>query len=199
MPSKRTSASGKPGSADTRKAWDAEAAKANGGKPPKPVQTSLLIGGEIITVIESHAIEVAVSEDEARLLNAKSAECTAKAVVKETESKRLKETLIAPLDAEAKSLRKDAEQAAKEAAEHKRSVQQNVRVEYHLATATVRYFDPETGAKVMLDRAMTPAEMTRMGEATPPPAPLDPPDGEAIDVEESTTTKPGLGPANGAP
>lgn len=179
--------SGAPGSEGVKAEWD-KAAKGSGGNGSKPVQTSLLAGREVITVIESHPIEVAVGEDEARLLNAKSAEATAKAATKEAEAKRLKETLIAPLEAEAKGLRKEAEQAAKEAAEHKRTVQQNVRVEYHLATATVRSFDPETGAKVMLDRAMTPVEMTRMGE---PERALDPPDGPPIDIDDSTPGEPG--------
>lgn len=181
MPKKKNTTSGAPGTEGNREAWNEQAAKANGAKPGKGVQTSLLAGREVITVIESHPIEVAVSEDEARLLNAKSAEATAKAAAKEAEAKRLKETLVAPLEAEAKGLRKEAEQAAKEAAEHKRSVQQNVKVEYHLATATVRFLDPETGSKVMLDRAMTPAEMTRMGE---PERALEPPDTEPIDIDE---------------
>lgn len=192
MAGKRASnKSGAPGGDAAREAWD-KAAKGSGGNG-KPVQTSLLAGREVITVVESHEITVSVSEDEARLLNEKSATAIAKAITKEAELKSRKETMIAPLEAEIKSLRKDADQAAKEAAEHKRSVMQNVKVEYHLATATVRFFDPETGAKVMLDRAMTPAEMTRLGEA-----PLDPPAGDPIDIDEDiTTTKPGIGPANG--
>lgn len=182
MGGKRSNKSGAPSADANREAWE-KAAKGSGGDTTKPVQTSLLAGHEVITVIESHSLEVPVSEDEARLLNAKSTDATAKAVAKEAERDRLKDTLIKPLEAEIKSLRKEAEQAAKEAAEHKRSVQQNVRVEYHLSTATVRFYDPETGIKVMLDRAMTPAEMTRMGEA-PPAVPPPPADAPTVDDDE---------------
>lgn len=126
---------------------------------PKPVQTSLLAGDDVITEHEFHDVEVPISTDEAELLNARAAEETAKAIAIEEEVAKLKADLIKPKEAEAKEHRKNADTAAKEAKEHKRTLNMRLRVEYHPSRATVSYFDPETNKRVKLDRAMTPKEV----------------------------------------
>lgn len=168
--------------------WDAvaKASAANEAaekKGKRPVQTSLLNGNDPIVTYEHHDVETPISIDEAELLNARSADETAKAMAIEEEVAKLKADLIKPKEAAAKEHRKNADEAAKEAREHKRTISTRLRVEYHPARATVSFFDPETGKKAMLDRAMTPREVERYANGDPPPdgaeEALEPPGGEA--------------------
>ena len=138
----------------------AEAAAASAARDrPRPVQTSLLAGSDVITEFETHAVEVPISTDEAELLNARAAEETAKAMAIEADVEKLKKDLLAPKVAEAKEHRKEADKAAREASDHKRTIEMRLRVEYHPSRATVSFYDPETGRKAKLDRPMTPKEV----------------------------------------
>lgn len=163
---------------------DASAANDTKGKRTKPVQTSLLSGAQPIVAYETHDVEKAISADEAALLNARAADETAKALAVEAQIAEIKEKQLAPKVAQAKEHRKIADQAAKEAAEHKRTIPQRVKVEYHPSRGTVCFYDPESGQKVMLDRAMTPKEMEHYangdGDDLPPP---DDSDEDVIDEE----------------
>lgn len=143
---------------------------------PRAVQTRLDLGTDVCTVYEHHDVQVPVSDDEAALLNARAAEETARALAEEAEIQRLKKELLAPREAAAKEARKNADQAAREAGERKRTVNMQLRVEYHPSTATVRFLHPDTGKAVMLERAMTPRELENYSQAA------DPPSDERVDI-----------------
>lgn len=162
--------------------WQAVAAASAAKDKPRAVQTRLDLGTDVCTVYESIDIQVPVSDDEAALLNAQAAEALAEAEVKQKELESRRETMIKPLEAEIKDLRKDASKAATEAGERKRTVNMRIRVEYHPSTATVRFLHPDTGKAVLLERAMTPLELENYSQAA------DPPSDERVDIAGTEAT-----------
>lgn len=153
--------------------WDDAAKAAN---RPAPVQTRLDVG-DAVTEFQEIEMRIPISDDEVAMLDRRSAENLADA---DEEQKRL-DDYSKPIKVKIKKLREDASKDAADSKARSRLQVQRVRVVYSPNTATVRFYDPDSGREVQLSRAMTSAEMSRIGEG-----PLPPPDGERLTVDEET-------------
>lgn len=188
MPKKKNTTSGAPGSKGAREAWNEQAAKANGAKPKKAKGEQMKIkvdAGDTVRVPAKHELHRAMTDaewDEQAALLAKN---RVELMGIEDEIRRLKEKHALRV----KELRGLIDNGARQCdAREWLTMVDCIEVHDPNTRQVVVYADVngELGAQVKPPRLMSDEEYERAIQTSPfePPAPLDPPDTEPIDIED---------------
>lgn len=200
MPKKKNTTSGAPGTEGNRGAWKAEADKANGAKPKGKAK-----GEQLRMKVDSRdAVRVPAKHELHRpMTDAEWHEQTEMHFRERVELMGLEDRIAklkADLGPRIAELKKKTAQTARELDAHEWLTLTDCIELHDVNTRMVTVYADvggELGAQVIPSRPMRDDERERALKTSPfepPDRALDPPDGPPIDIDDATSTKPGIGP-----